>query len=602
MPEDRTIAAQPSRPPQDNIPQSKQAREKLLEAIRAYMEREPLVPPITMEELQTHTNAVLDEAGMERKYFDFAAVLVNNEAWRETVAAIPYEKRLLLLPKCLRHAQECPARFDEVGLLCEHCGRCVIDDLKSQAERLGYAVLIAEGSPVVMSLIETGRIEGVVGASCLSVLEKVFPYMEAGAVPGLAVPLLRDGCANTSVDLDWLWEAIYQTADDQARRFDLDALHRQVDSWFSNESVASLLFRRVGCAHQFPQVVVPDGGHSPPYQNRTEQIALEWMAKAGKRWRPFLAACTYEALCADETRVREDDLRKVAVAVECFHKASLIHDDIEDGDSARYGQKTLHAEYGVPIALNVGDFLLGEGYRLLAEVKVLDAQKVRLLAVAAQGHRSLCLGQGSELAWMREPRLLPVGEVLDIFRLKTAPAFEVALSLGAILAGCDEQVHDALKRYSESLGIAYQIRDDLEDLRSLHRAELFDGTRPSILLALAQEKVDDAGGPKAEKQEGKKVGTEEGRSAFSPSHFLTFSPSSSDIPTFSSSSALRDEVEVAAWRLMETYKSQAIGSLIALKNANLKSLLRRVIGKMFNDFDVMGCCDDPGAGHGPNRQ
>ena len=66
------------------------------------------------------------------------------------------------------------------------------------------------------------------------------------------------------------------------------------------------------------------------------------------------------------------------------------------------------------------------------------------------------------------------------------------------------------------------------------------------------------------------------------------------------SSALRTEVETSAWRLMEAYKSQAIGSLIALKNANLKGLLRRVIGRIFNDFDSMGCCNDPGAGHAPD--
>ncbi|NLH44291.1 MAG: polyprenyl synthetase, partial [Planctomycetes bacterium] len=173
-----------------------------------------------------------------------------------------------------------------------------------------------------------------------------------------------------------------------------------------------------------------------------------------------------------------------------------------------------------------------------------DGQKVRLLRAAAQGHRSLCLGQGSELAWMRSPRSLPVAEVLDIFRMKTAPAFEVALSLGAILADCDEQVHAALARYSESLGIAYQIRDDLDDLRSHARADLFNGKRPSILPALAQ-----------------------------------------DHPS--------EEVESAAWRLMEGYKAQAIGSLIALKNANLKGLMRRVIARMFNDFEIMGCCDDP---------
>jgi geranylgeranyl pyrophosphate synthase len=561
------MTAKPLRQPQDNIPQSKHSRDSLLEAIRAYVEQERPVPPLTIEELQAHTRAVLEKAGMDPKYTDFAAVLVNNEVWRETVAAIPYEKRLLLLPKCLRNADGCPASFDEIGLLCERCGRCVIGDLKEQAERLGYAVLVAEGSPVVMSLIESGRIEGVVGASCLPVLERVYPYMEAGAVPGIAIPLLQNGCANTSADLDWLWEAIYQTTDDQTRRLDLDALHRQVDAWFSRDALAASL----ACSVPARACPEPASKETPcsVTTNGTEQVALDWMARAGKRWRPFLAVCTYRALCEDDRRVGEENLRKIAVAVECFHKASLIHDDIEDGDAERYGRSTLHAEYGVPIALNVGDLLLGEGYRLLAEVDAPDATKVKLLDAAARGHRSLCLGQGSELAWMRTPGPLTIKEVIDIFRMKTAPAFEVALNLGAILAGCDEQVAVALKQYSESLGIAYQIRDDLDDLRSPHKDELFNGKRPSILLALAHEK---------------------GAVGQAPPY---------EFP----SSAVQTEIEAAAWRLMEAYKSQAIASCIALKNAGLKGLLRRVIGKMFNDFEIMGCCDDPASsGQGPARR
>ena len=180
----------------------------------------------------------------------------------------------------------------------------------------------------------------------------------------------------------------------------------------------------------------------------------------------------------------------------------------------------------------------------------------------------MCLGQGSELAWMRSLQPLRVAEVLDIFRMKTAPAFEVALSLGAILAGCDEQVHAVLKQYSDSLGIAYQIRDDLEDLRLPGSEELFTGKRPSILAALAHEStMTDDRGQRTEND-----------------------------------AVVRAEVEAAAWRLMEAYKSQAIGSLIALKNANLKGLLRRVIGKMFHDFEIMGCCNDPSAQRPPRHE
>ena len=354
MPDDRVIAAKPLRQPQDNVPQSKQAREKLLEAIRAYVERERPVPPLSMEELRTHTDAVLDEAGMDRKYADFAAVLVNNEAWRETVAAIPYEKRLLLLPKCLRNAKECPAKFDEIGLLCEHCGRCVIDDLKSQAERLGYAVLVAEGSPVVMSLIEAGRIEGVVGASCLSVLEKVFPYMEAGAVPGIAIPLLQDGCANTSVDLDWLWEAIYQTADDQTRRFDLDALHQRVDDWFSREAPLPPRLRRRPS---------PDASRWPwtGWPRRASAGGPSWRPA---RTRPFRRRCAGARGGPAQGR----DCRRVlsqGVADPRRYRRRRRR-AVRREDAAR-------ASTECPIALNVGDLLLGEGYRLLAEVDVPDA-------------------------------------------------------------------------------------------------------------------------------------------------------------------------------------------------------------------------------------
>ncbi len=136
----------------------------------------------------------------------------------------------------------------------------------------------------------------------------------------------------------------------------------------------------------------------------------------------------------------------MAIAVECFHKASLIHDDIEDGDAERYDQRTLHAEYGVPIALNVGDLLLGEGYRLLAEVDVPDVQKVELLQAAARGHRNLCLGQGSELAWMRAPGPMTLKDLLHIFRMMTAAAFEGALILGALIAVVQDDVHaDALE-------------------------------------------------------------------------------------------------------------------------------------------------------------
>ena len=185
------------------------------------------VPPLPVDELREHADRDRRRAGLDPKYRDYVGVLLNNEVWRDTLAGVPYERRLLLLPKCLRVEAKCPAPFDEFGLLCKQCGLCSIQDLQDEAERLGYAVLVAEGSAIVMSIIQTGKIEAIVGVSCLSVLERAFPYMEAAAIPGVAIPLLQDDCIDTTVDIDWVWDFIHLTSDDRTHRLDLDAHPRR---------------------------------------------------------------------------------------------------------------------------------------------------------------------------------------------------------------------------------------------------------------------------------------------------------------------------------------------------------------------------------------
>lgn len=257
---------------------------------------------------------------------------------------------------------------------------------------------------------------------------------------------------------------------------DREPLRPLVESWFAPAALAELLGRPA---------------------TRTESMAQDALAQGGKRWRPLLAASAAAAFSA--APVAWDDFRSVAVAVECFHKASLIHDDIEDGDRFRYGAATLHERWGVSVALNVGDLLIGEGYRLIGRCGRPASAQAAMLQVAAQGHRLLCIGQGQELWWLRNPRPLGVAEVLDIFRLKTAPAFEVALHLGAIYAGADTLPLAALSRYSEALGVAYQISDDLDDLAAPPGYEGGPSLRPNILLALAWESADAAGRERIER-------------------------------------------------------------------------------------------------------
>ena len=549
----KPVPLQKMRAPQENIPQTKSERDHVALHIRRYVAAVRPVPPMPMDELRVHADEVIKLANVDAKYRDYIAVCLSNESWREQLATVPFERRLLLMPKCLRVEDKCPAPFDEFGLLCKKCGLCSIQDLQDEAERLGYAVLCAEGSAIVTAIIQTGKIDAIVGVSCLSVLEKAFPHMESASIPGIAIPLLQDDCADTNVDMDAVWEIIHLTSDDRTHRLDLDAVRTQVDAWFTAEALTEIL---------------------GPADGKTDELARQWLAKSGKRWRPFLTVCAYKALKGDVDSL-PDDLKKVAIAVECFHKASLIHDDIEDGDALRYGEKTLHEEQGVAVALNVGDFLLGEGYRLIAECSAPAEFKVDMLKVAAMGHRTLSLGQGAELCWTRDPQPMSPVQVLHIFRQKTAPAFEVALRLGALYAGVGEELRETLAKYSESLGIAYQIRDDLEDLAADgHAPDDVAAMRPSLLLAVANERTKGNDGEFMEDVWRRKVA-----------------------PTPESVQRIRQLIRKSraderCQSLYESYKEEAIRSLMPLENPSLKGLLRRVMSKIFNDLKLQGWCGD----------
>jgi geranylgeranyl diphosphate synthase, type II len=550
----QAVPQQTMRAPQENIPQTRGERDHVARVIREYVATYNPVPPMPLEQLRVHAEKVVALAGIDPKYVDYCAILINNQAWREQLATVPYERRLLLMPKCLRVEKSCPAPFDEFGLLCKKCGLCSIQDLQEEAERLGYAVLVAEGSAIVMAIIETGKIEAIVGVSCLSVLEKAFPFMEAAAIPGIAIPLLQDDCADTNVDLDWIWDVIHLTGDDKTHRLDLDAVRKEVDGWFTPENLSEIL---------------------GPSSGETDDIARAWLHQGGKRWRPFLTVCTYKALRPEAADAPiPDDLRKVAVAVECFHKASLIHDDIEDGDATRYGAATLHESHGIPVALNVGDYLLGEGYRLIAECAADPLDRAEMLRVAALGHRTLSLGQGAELCWARDPRPLQPLQVLDIFRQKTAPAFEVALRLGSLYAGADEDVREVIGKYSEALGIAYQIHDDLEDLATDgHAPDDVSALCPSLLLAVAHERA------KEEKP-------------FMDAVWRRQVSGNGDISSRVRNVITNSRADERCQNLYESYKEEAIRSLTHLENPSLKGLLRRVVTKIFNDLEVKGWCKE----------
>lgn len=436
-----------------SIPQTHKERDDLRNMIDNFVSSQALVPPLTMDGLSDLSALLINEHALDPGVQGWLMVEINNSIWRETVASIPYDKRILLLPKCLSNSASCRADVDELGLLCHRCNSCSIPGLEDKADSLGMMSMVAEGFTSVIELIENRVVDTVIGVSCLDSLEKAFPLLIDNAVPGLAVPLNIAGCKDTSVDYEYVDRLMSMQSDKEANLLDYDHLKSTLKEWFTKENLAAML----------PASYLED---------QTSRIAMEWLGGDGKRWRPYLLASTYMALSGEKKM--PEKVRLAAVAVEYFHKASLVHDDIQDNDTTRYGKQTINATYGVPVAINVGDILLGEGYRLLA-----DCQNMDLLKVTADAHISLCKGQGMELEWSASPRALTMDFVLDIFCNKTVPAFDVSLTMGVICAGNDTKLQATLHNYSRALGIAYQLQDDVEDFDTDEPVAL----RPSAVLA-----------------------------------------------------------------------------------------------------------------------
>ena len=180
------------------VPSTKELRESLratLSEIAAGLSRK--VPP-SKDDLEAICRKVLADQGQPEGFLGWTMVVLSSAFWGDQIKSIPPERRLFLLPHCLKHAEGCPADYDEFGLACKTCGACSIADFRATAEEMGYKVLVAEGSPIVLKIIVSGHVDAIVGVACLNVLEKAIDKILLAGIPCMAVPLLSSDCRNTS--------------------------------------------------------------------------------------------------------------------------------------------------------------------------------------------------------------------------------------------------------------------------------------------------------------------------------------------------------------------------------------------------------------------
>ncbi len=179
----------------------------------------------------------------------------------------------------------------------------------------------------------------------------------------------------------------------------------------------------------------------------------------GKRMRPLLGLLAYASIAGDHAAALPG-----AAAVELGHNFSLVHDDIEDGDVERRHRATLWSLHGIPQAINTGDLIFSlsrVALHRLTDLGFSDAKVLRLMRLYDETCVMLCEGQYIDIATSAADEPMTVDLYFDMIGRKTAALISASIEAGALLATDDEQVIGAYRRFGWSLGLAFQLNDDL---------------------------------------------------------------------------------------------------------------------------------------------
>ncbi|MBS7604711.1 MAG: polyprenyl synthetase family protein [Candidatus Bathyarchaeia archaeon] len=190
----------------------------------------------------------------------------------------------------------------------------------------------------------------------------------------------------------------------------------------------------------------------------------EFLDRGGKRWRPALFLLIYEALGG-----KSEDALDFAIIPEIIHNGTLIADDIEDSSEMRRGKPCTYKIYGLDIAINLSQAMYFLPIIVLSdkrnEIPVETAR--RLYEVFVQEMINLSLGQAIDIAWHRglvPPETLCEEHYLQMCAYKTGTLARMSAKMAAILAGSGDEVISRVGGFAESIGVAFQIQDDILDI------------------------------------------------------------------------------------------------------------------------------------------
>jgi geranylgeranyl pyrophosphate synthase len=243
----------------------------------------------------------------------------------------------------------------------------------------------------------------------------------------------------------------------------------------SSSALAALLARHASDGTLSARLGVP--GTALPRREIERTLlrpAVDFLARPGKGLREELVRLGWELGGGEGEAPAE-----LRAAVELLHAGSLIIDDIEDGSGRRRGAPALHRRYGVPLALNTGNALYFWALELLGELAEEPAKELALRRCANRAvlrcHYGQALDLGVRVDALRQRDVPSLASAIG--ELKTGSLTELAASLGAIAAGASPARERALARFALRVGVAFQMLDDLANLRARERGKRYEDLR-----------------------------------------------------------------------------------------------------------------------------
>ena len=186
-----------------------------------------------------------------------------------------------------------------------------------------------------------------------------------------------------------------------------------------------------------------------------DQAATYIVHSGGKRLRPLLVLLAARACGYQGSRHVEG-----AAIIEFIHTATLLHDDVVDGSSLRRGRETANEVFGNATSVLVGDFLYSRAFQMMVTL-----DRMPIMRIMGEATNAIAEGEVLQLMTARDPTTTEI-RYLDVIHRKTARLFEAAAQIGAVISDAPPAIEDALARYGNHIGTAFQLIDDALDYQA----------------------------------------------------------------------------------------------------------------------------------------